>query len=328
MTGPAGASGVPVAADLPAKRVKDSWGPPIIEMMPRGHLTRRGEEGTLIRGLYTGGSGMLVQMDRLDTISNNLANVDLNGYKRDTAIHKAFPEILLRRMNDDGVYKFPLGSVDTTPIVGTLGTGAELNEVFTAFEQGPLKQTENPFDLALEGPGFIAVQLPEGERYTRNGAFLLSQDGYLVTKNGEFVLGENGPVKLKKNNFVIDQDGVIWQNGTFAGDDRRLVSLEENEWENLERVDRLKLVEFERSRYLKKTGNSFWVDTEESGPALIAAGDTRPKVRQGYVEGSNVNVVTEMVQMIEVNRTYEANQRMIQTHDTLLGRLINDVIKA
>ncbi len=281
----------------------------------------------MIRGLYTGASGMVVQMHRLDTISNNLANVDLNGYKRDTAINKAFPEILLRRMNDDGMFVFPLGSIDTTPIVGKLGTGAELNEVYTAFTQGSLKQTENPFDLALEGEGFLSVLLPDGERYTRNGSFLLNDEGYLVTKHGEFVLGENGPIQAKKNNFVIDQDGVIYQNATYSGDERRLVSLEENEWENLERVDRLRIVDFKRPRYLKKMGNSFWRDTEESGPAEIAVGDSRPKVRQGFLESSNVNVVTEMVQMIEVQRTYEANQKMIQTQDSLLGRLINEALR-
>ncbi len=281
----------------------------------------------MIRGLYTGASGMVVQMHRIDTIANNLANVDLNGYKRDTAILKAFPELLLRRMNDDGVYTFPLGSVDTTPIVGKLGTGAELNEVYTDFSQGALKETGNFFDLALEGNGFLAVATPEGERYTRNGAFLLNDEGYLVTKNGDFISGEQGPVKLKKNNFVIDQDGVIYQNSTYTGDDRRLVSLEENEWENLERVDRLKIVDFKRKRYLKKTGTSFWKSTPESGPAEIAAAPERPKVRQGFLEGANVNPVTEMVQMIEVHRTYEANQKMIQAEDSLLGRLINDAIK-
>ena len=281
----------------------------------------------MIRGLYTGASGMVAQMRRLDTIANNLANVDLNGYKRDTVINKAFPEMLIRRMNDDGMFVFPLGSIDTTPIVGKLGTGVELNEVFTVFTQGSLKQTENPFDLALEGEGFLSVLLPDGERYTRNGSFLLNDEGYLVTKHGEFVLGENGPIKVKKNNFVIDQDGVIYQNATFSGDERRLVSLEENEWENLERVDRLKIVDFKRLRYLKKMGNSFWRDTEESGPAEIAVGDRRPKVRQGFLESSNVNVVTEMVRMIEVQRTYEANQKMIQTQDSLVGRLLNAALR-
>lgn len=281
----------------------------------------------MIRGLYTGASGMVVQMHHLDAVANNLANVDLSGYKRDMPVDKAFPEILLRRMNDDGVYSFPLGSVDTTPIVGRLGTGVELNEVYTVFEQGPLKQTENFFDLALEGGGFLSIATEAGERYTRNGSFHLNDEGYLVTKHGEAVLGESGPLKLKKNNFVIDQDGVVWQNASFTGDDRRLVSLEENEWENLERVDRLRLVDFQRPRHLKKVGNSFWESTEESGPAQIAVQE-RPKVRQGFLEGSNVNVVTEMVQMIEVNRSYEANQKVIQTEDALLGRLVNDVIRA
>jgi len=270
---------------------------------------------------------MIAQMHRLDALSNNLANVDLNGYKRDIAVHKSFPALLLRRMNDDGVYIFPFGSVDTTPIIGKLGTGVELNEVYTIFTQGSLKQTDNPFDIALEGEGFLSVQTPSGEKYTRNGSFLLNNDGYLVNKNGESVLGEEGPVKLKKNNFIIDQDGVIYQNRNFEGDDLRLVSLEENEWENIERVDRLKLVDFKRTRYLKKSGNSLWQSTEESGSGIIIDERSRPKVRQGFIESANVNPVTEMVKIIEVHRSYEANQRLIQSEDQLSASLINNAVK-
>ena len=138
----------------------------------------------MIRGLYTGASGMVAQMHKMDAISNNLANVDLTGYKRDTSVHKAFPQLLLRRTNDDGVYNFPPGSIDTAPIVGTLGTGVELNELYTVFEQGALKQSNNPFDLALEGEGFFTVLTPQGERYTRNGSFLIDNNGTLVTKEG------------------------------------------------------------------------------------------------------------------------------------------------
>ena len=281
----------------------------------------------MIRGLYTGASGMVAQMHRLDALSNNLANVDLNGYKRDVAVHKAFPELLLRRMDDDGVIKLGFASMDVAPVVGRLGTGVELNEVYTVFSQGSLKQTHNPFDLALEGEGFIAVNVGDEERYTRNGAFLLNREGFLVTKDGHQVLGENGPIRLKKNNFVIDQDGVIYQNSRFTGEENRLVSLEENEWENVERVDRLRIVGFKRERYLNKVGSSFWSDTEESGAAQVLAAEERPKIRQGFLEGSNVNPVTEMVRMIEVNRTYEANQKMIQTHDNLLGKLINEAVR-
>jgi flagellar basal-body rod protein FlgG len=281
----------------------------------------------VVRGLFTAASGMNVQQNRLDEIANNLANVDLNGYKKDTAIQKAFPEMLMRRMNDDGMYKFPFGSVDTAPIVGTLGTGVETNEVYTNFTQGPLKQTENDFDLAMEGSGFMTVQTPRGERLTRNGAFLVNSDGYLVTKTGDFVLGENGPIKLKKNNFVIDQDGTVWQNSTFAADDKRLVSQAENQWENIEKVDKLKIVDVSRKRYLEKQGNSYWRATDESGPAEIIGPDARPKVRQGFVEGANVNAVQEMVEMIEVNRAYDANQKTIQTEDALIGKLWNEVVK-
>lgn len=270
---------------------------------------------------------MVVQMHRLDTISNNLANVDLVGYKKDTSIEKSFPELLLRRMNDDGVYKFPFGSVDTTPIVGKLGMGCEVNEVFTVFTQGAMKQTENVFDMALEGEGFFSVGTEEGERYTRNGSFLLNSESYLVTKNGDYVLGENGPIKIKANNFIIDEDGVIYRNSRFADDDQRLVSMAENDWDNIERVDRLKIVNVSRPRELKKVGHSKWMATPDSGEAEIIEEGKRPKVRQGFVEASNVNVVQEMVEMIEVNRSYEANQRLIQTEDALLGKLINEGVR-
>jgi flagellar basal-body rod protein FlgF len=280
----------------------------------------------VVRGLFTAASGMNVQQNRLDEIANNLANVDLNGYKKDTAIQKAFPEMLMRRMNDNGVYVFPMGSVDTTPMVGTLGTGVETNEVYTNFTQGAMKQTENPFDVALEGGGFMTVQTPQGERLTRNGAFVVNSDGYLVTKTGDFVLGENGPITLKLNNFQIDPDGTVWQNATFATDDKRLVSPTENQWENRQRVDRLKIVDVKRERYLQKQGNSYWKATDESGPANVIT-DQRPKVDQGFLEGANVNAVQEMVEMIEVNRAYDANQKTIQTEDSLIGKLWNEVVK-
>ena len=183
------------------------------------------------------------------------------------------------------------------------------------------------FDVALEGRGFLTVQTSQGERLTRNGAFLVNNDGYLVTKAGDFVLGETGPIKLKKNNFVIDEDGTVWQNSTFAADDKRLVSQAENQWENIERVDRLKLVDVKRERYLQKQGNSYWLTTPESGDPVITGVDARPKVRQGFLEGANVNAVQEMVEMIEVNRAYDANQKTIQTEDSLIGKLWNEVVK-
>ncbi len=280
----------------------------------------------MVRGIYTGASGMIAQMERIAVISNNLANVNTPSYKRDTTLMKAFPEMLIHRINDDGVRVFPLGSYDLMPIVGKLGTGVEVNEVYTRFTQGAFKQTDNPFDLALEGKGFFCVQTPEGERYTRNGSFLIDKDGFLVTKDGYKVLGENGPIKIKKNNFIVDQDGNIFENADFAGDPMRLVSQEENEWNNTVLVDRLKIVSFPKVRFIKKIGESFYRTTRYSGNAYILV-NNRPKVRQGFIEQSNVNPVIEMVNLIEVHRTYEANQKSIQAEDAALGRVINEVGK-
>lgn len=281
----------------------------------------------MIRGWYTGASGMTAQQWRLDAVSNNLANVDQDGYKKDVAVHKAFPELLMRRLNDDGVYKHPFGSADAAPVIGKIGTGVELNELFTVFDQGSMKETENDFDIALDGKGFLAIQTPYGERYTRNGSFHLGKEGYLETKEGYPVLGENGPLRVKANNFKVDKDGQIWINNEYPDDPDVFVSRDRNTWRETVLLDTLKIVDFENERYLEKQGSSMYRSTDISGQAEIMQNGIRPKVMQGFVEASNVNPVTEMVQMIEINRAYEANQKVIQTTDSLTGKLFNEVIQ-
>ncbi|QEN05995.1 flagellar basal-body rod protein FlgF [Thiospirochaeta perfilievii] len=282
----------------------------------------------MVRGLYTGASGMQAQMHKMDALSNNLANVNTTGYKKDTSVQKAFPQLLLSRLNDNGVHKFPFGSSDSAPIVGKLGMGVEYNESFTVFEQGSLKQTDNPFDLALEDKGFFTIDTPFGERYTRNGTFTLGKEGMLLTKEGYPVMGEEGPIYIKKNNFMIDKDGNVFQNGDYSDDPKQMVSMESNEWKNTEKVDSIKIVGFDNDRFIKKTGSSLWAATENSGSAEILRGTERPKVSQGFIEASNVNSVNEMVNLISVNRAYEANQKVISTQDNLTGKLINNVARA
>ncbi len=278
----------------------------------------------MVRGLYTGASGMIAQMERIDVISNNLANVNTPAYKKDSGILKAFPEMLMRRINDDGVRVFPAGSYDLKPVIGKMGTGVEMNEVYTRFIQGAFKKTDNAFDLALEGRGFFSVETGSGERYTRNGSFLIDHEGYLVTKEGHRVLGENGSIRLKKNNFMVDENGNVWENAEYTDDPERLVSMEENEWNETVLVDRLKVVDFPKIRHIKKAGSSIYRETEYSGPAFVM-NEGRPVFYQGFLESSNVNPVVEMVDLIEVHRSYEANQKAVQTHDSALGRVINEV---
>lgn len=260
----------------------------------------------MVQGWYTGASGMIAQQNRLDAISNNLANVDTTGYKRDVAVNKNFSELLLRRMRDNGEYSFWGGSADIAPIVGKVGLGVETNELYTVFEQGSFKNTGAATDIALAGEGFFAVQTPAGERYTRAGNFLIGKEGILETKEGYPVLGENGIIRVQDKHFKVNDDGII----TVDGD---------------RTIDRLKLVRFENERYLKKQGENLWVDNNISGKAYIAEGNERPALLQEYVETSNVNVVNEMVQMIEVNRAYEANQKTIQTEDTMMSTLWSKV---
>ncbi|MBP5251694.1 MAG: flagellar basal-body rod protein FlgF [Treponema sp.] len=261
----------------------------------------------MIRGWYIGASGMNVQQDSLDVISNNLANVDTTGFKKDIAVTKEFSQLLLARQNDDGVWKTDSGSFDKAPKIGRLGLGAETNEIFTDFSQGSFKSTDTNTDLALSGKGFFVVKTSMGERYTRNGNFFYGKEGILLTKEGYPVQGENGDIHVSDDKFFVNQDGMI-----YTKEDNTL-------------IDRIKVVRFDNERYLDKQGSSMWRTNDIAGEAHIAEGDERPRFLQGYVETSNVNVVNEMVRMIEVNRAYEANQKTVQTHDGYMDTLWNKV---
>ncbi len=273
----------------------------------------------MIRGLYTGASGMLSNTIKMDVIANNLANVNTTGYKDDVVIFKAFPEMLIRRLNDDGVVKFPLGSYDKMPVVGKIGTGVEVNEVFTDFKQGSLKQTGNKLDFAIEGEGFFVVETERGIRYTRDGNFFIDKDNYLVTKEGYKVLGENGYIKIQYNNFMVNEKGEIIVNQSLLN--KKVTSERENAWDNPVVINKFKIVTFRELRELKKEGVNLYYATEYSGPPQPPK--VQPIIRQGFLEQSNVNIVKEMVNMIEVQRAYEANAKSVTSHDTATGQLLS-----
>lgn len=287
----------------------------------------------MIRGLYTGASGMAAQQIKMDVVANNLANVDKTAFKRDTTVIKTFPEMLLHRFNEDGVGKIPMGSFDTAPVVGKLGFGAEVNEVYTQFEQGSVKHTNNPSDLMLqdapgsEHPNFFMVMTNRGERMTRSGAFILNRDGFLVTPQGFPLLGEKGPIRVNQGNYVIKDNGEVYINAEIGTNPLDGTSVGKNHFETPVLLDRIKIRTVENPRHLDKEGDSFYADTPESGEPVPPAHQEEAQVMQGFLEASNVNVVREMVDMIEVNRSYEASQKAIQTHDSMLGRLLNDVLR-
>lgn len=241
----------------------------------------------MIRGLYTSAAGMLAESTRNDVTANNLANINTTGYKKDAAVLKSFPELLIQRINDQK-------KTDPQPKVklGTLGTGAMVDEIITSHEQGAIKETSNPFDLAIEGEGYFTVQNQRGTFYTRNGAFTVDGQGFLVNSQGDYVLGQAGPVKIgNSSDVVIDGAGKVTVDG--------------------KQITTLRIVPIANKAALTKIGDSLFTGGQPGG--------TVGQVKQRFLEASNVNPITEMVNMITISRAYEANQKVITAHDQTLS---------
>lgn len=256
----------------------------------------------MVRGLYTAYTGMLNEQYRMDIMSNNLANADTTGYKKEGSTAQAYSEVLAVKIKD--ITENP----NTPKDLGNMSLGVKIGETYTDFTQGSLRDTGNTFDIALSGDGFFNIEFTNkaGEtstKYTRDGGFTLTKDGYLVTKDGDYVLGEDGRIQLSTTagNTVIDENGVIYQNN--------------------QRVARLTLTEFEDTNYLTHYGETMW-DAKEGAVANEAANTA---VHQGYLEMSNTSVVKEMVNMIEIQRHYEANQKLITTYDETLDKSVNQI---
>lgn len=253
----------------------------------------------MIRGIFTSALGMITNMQRMDVVSNNIANVNTTGYKRDHVVSHEFSDIMMSRLNDPGLRMFrhmPIGHVNP---------GVFIDDVFTSFTQGGLQQTGNPLDLALSGQGFFVVNLNGEELFTRDGAFTML-NGMLLTHEGARLQGQNGDINLPEGYIVINEDGRIYVNGEY--------------------VDTLRVANFTRDglHSLRKMQDNFFRVSEHTAGEDIAFGGT---ILQGFLESSNVNIVEEMVQMITISRSYETNARMITLQDGTLQRAVNDIAR-
>ncbi|MEW5946890.1 MAG: flagellar basal-body rod protein FlgF [bacterium] len=262
----------------------------------------------MIRGLYTSTTGMLANEIRMDDVANNLANVNTTGYKGDVEAMKSFPQMLVHRINDTYLKVSGIeGEMDLRPLIGMSTFGVVVDEIATDHAQGEIYVTGRNFDLAIDGRGFFTLQTPFGERLTRDGEFSMNASHELVNSLGYRVMGETGPVVLKGKKFVVDEKGAVF-NGE-KGD---------------EFVDRLKIVTVDDLRTVRKRGhNMFEVGPEHPQPR--PADDFA--LRQGAVEKSNVNAISMLRDMVQIMRTYEANQRVILTEDQELGRAVNDIAR-
>jgi len=255
----------------------------------------------MVRGLYTSGWSMRAIQKKMDVITNNMANVNTNGYKKDTVVFESFPSVLTKRIKD-------FEKTSNRPSnIGTMELSHDIGEVYTYFSQGQLTNTGNELDMAISDSNnaffTVAAVDDEGnytEFYTRDGSFTRGADGSLRTKEGYYVLGENGPIVLGSGDFTVKEDGTVIQNGQI--------------------VDRLLITEFTDTMHLRKYGYNL----------LVSGGDAETRefsgtVRQGYTELSNVNIIREMVDMITVTRSYEANQKVLQAIDDTLEKAVNQV---
>ena len=255
----------------------------------------------MIRSLYTAATGMIAQQLNLDVIANNLSNVNTTGFKKSRA---DFQDLMYQIIEEPGTSTNQAG---TSPSGIQVGLGTRTASVGKVHSQGDFQSTENPFDVAVEGDGFFQITLPNGDtNYTRAGSFKLNESGQLVTSDGYTV---NPAITIPADTIgvTISSDGhvSVKQPGTTAATD----------------VGQLQLARFQNPSGLRAKGRNLFEETESSGAATLGnPGENGVgTLAQGFLEGSNVSVVDEIVQMVTGQRAYEANSKVIQTADTLLG---------
>ncbi|MFZ5861405.1 MAG: flagellar basal-body rod protein FlgF [Nitrospirota bacterium] len=240
-----------------------------------------------MEGAYPVLSGAMAQEKRLELITNNLANLNTTGFKRD---HAVFGVV---QAAGAGLVGAETPSAEVPPVFNALAM------VATDFGPGAIRTTGDPLDLAIDGEGFFVVETPNGPRYTRDGHFTLDTEGRVVTMSGYPVLGSGGAITLPVGTVAVDSDGRMTVDGA--------------------EVDTVRVVEVSDPTRLRKVGDNVFEGGGQSETEVVG------RIRPGALESSNVNPVAEMTAMIEVMRLYEAAQRAIQTTDAVVGKAVNEV---
>jgi flagellar basal-body rod protein FlgG len=273
----------------------------------------------MLRGYYTASYGMLSQQRKTEMLANNLANANTPGYKADQASIRAFPEMLLKRFEQQkaGEFNMPLQKT-----IGSLNTGVYLQETMPKFLQGNIQETELNTDAALldinlpvnpetgsPGSVFFTIANAAGQtRYTRNGNFTLDSQGYLTTASGLYVLDRQGErIQLTNEEFTLDEAGNIRGSG-------------------INEVYQLGVAYADNPMALVKEGDGLFRAENELPDAYLEAGGAF-KLQQGFIEQSNVDTAQMMTEMMTAYRTFEANQKVLQAYDNSLQKTVNEVGK-
>ncbi len=259
----------------------------------------------MYKGLYTAYTGLANEQNRMDVLTNNLANASTVGFKKEGATSQAFDSILSYKIKDTSE------APNIARRMGTVNLGVKIGENYTDYTQGSFRITGNTYDLALAGEGFFTVQFTNkaGEtstKYTRDGSFTLNRQGYLVTADDDYVMGMTGRIRLDPlSEATIDETGTIYQNGAA--------------------VATLRITDFEDYDYLEKYGENYYQPIRDAAGRTTRNFISDAAVKSGYLEMANVQVVSEMVNMIAITRAYESNQKIIQTYDDTLDNAVNQI---
>lgn len=256
----------------------------------------------MIRGLYTAYTGMINEQKRLDVISNNLANSATVGYKAENVTSQSFKDMMAIKIKD-GSNAF----LDVP--VGNMNLGVKIGETYTDWTQGSLRESDNTYDIAIQGNGFFAMRVTDARgndeiMYTRNGQFTMTKDGFIVDADGNHLQGSGGDLQIPidASEVAIKNTGAVFADGAI--------------------IDNITLTDFADYNYLDLYGENMY--RQVNGAVQIPS---NASMLQGFTEQSNANVIDQMVAMITITRAYEAGQKMIQTQDNLIGKAVNEVGK-
>lgn len=241
----------------------------------------------MIQGIYTASMGMTPLMQKQDQIANNLANINTTGFKQSGLFIKTYQKYLSNDQHQ--------------PFVNEQ---MKADEVYVDYSEGPLKQTSSTLDLAIKGSGFFTIMTDNGLQYTRNGNFSLSPEGLLVCSDGSRVMGTEGFIRVERDLPVsISEKGEVIQRGESKGV--------------------IKVTDFKKPYNMYRCGeNRFRPLLPSDDSSVKSAGYV---IKQGYLEGSNVDIIRNMVQMISVNRNFEADQKAMHAQDETLEKAVNQV---
>ena len=258
----------------------------------------------MVRSLWTGASGMIGQQANIDTISNNLANVNTAGYKK---MRADFEDLIYQTIKTAGT---PATEDTVVPVGVQMGHGVKLADTQRVFSQGALQNTEVATDMAIQGEGFFRIQMYDGSwAYTRNGNFKVDETGRLVTSNGYWVLPDViMPENFLPNSITVSQDGRV------------SVIVPDIDDEPIQ-VGQMELYRFPNPVGLTAVGENLFKITNASGDPIAGRPgyDGMGQIAHKFLEMSNISVVREMVDLIVAQRAYEFNSRTIQTSDNMLG---------